>query len=65
MVHGDFYFRNFLICNNLRLAGVIDFGDMHLGHRAVDLAVAYTFVPSYMRESFFLFMVKLIKKRNR
>lgn len=53
LVHGDFYFRNFLICNNLRLAGVIDFGDMHLGHRAVDLAVAYTFVPSYMRERFF------------
>ncbi|MBD7938274.1 phosphotransferase [Cytobacillus sp. Sa5YUA1] len=53
LVHGDFYFRNFLIRDDLRLAGVIDFGDMHRGHRAVDLAVAYTFFPSYMRERFF------------
>lgn len=53
LVHGDFYFRNFLIHGDSRLAGVIDFGDIHRGHRAVDLAVAYTFFPSYMRERFF------------
>jgi len=36
-----------------RLTGVIDFGDLHLGHPAVDLSIAWAFLPAHARREFF------------
>jgi aminoglycoside phosphotransferase (APT) family kinase protein len=52
LVHGDLYARHLLIDVDGRLAGVIDWGDVHLGDRAVDLAIAHTFLPPMAREAF-------------
>ncbi|NNF41507.1 MAG: phosphotransferase [Phycisphaerales bacterium] len=45
LVHGDFYCRNLLVDTDGRVNGVVDWGDVHLGHPAVDLSIAYTFLP--------------------
>jgi aminoglycoside phosphotransferase (APT) family kinase protein len=52
LVHADLYARHLLIDGDNRLAGVIDWGDVHLGDPAVDLAIAYTFLPPAAREAF-------------
>jgi aminoglycoside phosphotransferase (APT) family kinase protein len=52
-VHGDFYFRHLLIDGSGAPCGVIDWGDIHLGDRAVDLAIAYSFLPPAARPAFF------------
>ena len=38
LVHGDFYSRHVLVDETGGMAGVIDFGDLHVGHPAVDLS---------------------------
>jgi aminoglycoside phosphotransferase (APT) family kinase protein len=43
VVHGDLYARALLVDGG-DLAGVIDWGDLHLGDPALDLAVAHTFL---------------------
>jgi aminoglycoside phosphotransferase (APT) family kinase protein len=45
IVHGDFYVRHLLVDEKHRLAGVIDWGDIHLGDPAIDLAIAHSFLP--------------------
>jgi aminoglycoside phosphotransferase (APT) family kinase protein len=45
LVHGDLYVRHLLVDAEQRLSGVIDWGDVHLGDPAVDLAVAHSFLP--------------------
>lgn len=45
IVHGDFYVRHILLDEHHRLAGVIDWGDVHLGDPAIDLAIAHSFLP--------------------
>ncbi len=40
IVHGDLYARHVLVDERGELSGVIDWGDMHLGDPALDLAVA-------------------------
>lgn len=50
-VHGDFYARH-LICENKRLVGVIDWGDIHLGDPALDLSIAFSFLPPSARNAF-------------
>ncbi|MBI2603050.1 MAG: phosphotransferase [Deltaproteobacteria bacterium] len=52
LVHGDLYARHLLL-NDTKLAGIIDWGDMHIGDPAIDLAIAYGFLP---RESHKLFL---------
>ncbi len=52
LVHGDLYARHLLIGADHALAGVIDWGDIHRGDPAVDLAVAHTFLPPAARERF-------------
>ncbi|MEC1158364.1 phosphotransferase [Cytobacillus horneckiae] len=53
-VHGDLYFRNFLVAEKGNdLAGIIDWGDLHIGNPAVDLAVAFSFFPLEGRKLFF------------
>ena len=53
VVHGDLNFRNFLLDGEGVLCGVIDWGDAHIGHSAVDLSVIYSFLPLQAREEFF------------
>ena len=53
IVHGDFYSRHILVDDEGRMTGVIDFGDMHLDHPALDVAVAWTVLPRPARQRFF------------
>ena len=50
--HGDLYARHLLLDSQCRLAGVIDWGDLHVGDRAVDLSVAWLVLPPPARERF-------------
>jgi aminoglycoside phosphotransferase (APT) family kinase protein len=52
LAHGDLYVRHLLVDANGRLTGVIDWGDLHVGHPAVDLSVAYGFLPPAARPEF-------------
>jgi aminoglycoside phosphotransferase (APT) family kinase protein len=45
LVHGDLYARHLLVDDDGRPSGVIDWGDIHLGDPAVDLAIAHSFLP--------------------
>lgn len=52
VVHGDFYVRHLLVDEKHQLAGVIDWGDIHLGDPAMDLAIAHSFLPLEAHKSF-------------
>jgi aminoglycoside phosphotransferase (APT) family kinase protein len=52
IVHGDLYTRHLLVDENKQLSGVIDWGDLHLGDPAIDLSIAYGFLPPSAREIF-------------
>lgn len=52
VVHGDLYGRHLLVDDDLRACGVIDWGDVHRGHPAVDLAVAFGTFPPCARDAF-------------
>jgi aminoglycoside phosphotransferase (APT) family kinase protein len=51
LVHGDLHARQLLVDGG-RLSGVIDWGDVHFGDRAVDLAIAHAFLPPEARAVF-------------
>lgn len=53
LVHGDLYARHVLVGPEGEPAGVIDWGDLHLGDPAVDLALGYGFFPPGPRDMFF------------
>jgi aminoglycoside phosphotransferase (APT) family kinase protein len=52
LVHGDFYVRHLLVNPDRQLAGIIDWGDVHLGDPATDLMITHTFIPSSARIRF-------------
>jgi aminoglycoside phosphotransferase (APT) family kinase protein len=52
VVHGDLYARHLLLDGDARASGVIDWGDLHLGDPAIDLALAHTFLPPRSHEAF-------------
>ena len=52
LVHGDFYVRHLLVDEKHHLCGVIDWGDVHIGDPAIDLAIAHSFLPKNAHESF-------------
>jgi aminoglycoside phosphotransferase (APT) family kinase protein len=52
VVHGDLYARHLLVDAAGSLVGVIDWGDLHLGDPAVDLALAFNFLPPVARPTF-------------
>ena len=52
LVHGDLYPRHLLVDDEFKLSGIIDWGDMHLGHPAVDLKIAHTFFSAEARKRF-------------
>jgi len=53
VVHGDFYSRHILVDDASRMCGVIDFGDLHLDHPAVDLSSLWTVLPLRAHDEFF------------
>lgn len=52
IVHGDLYVRHLLLDPQNKLCGIIDWGDIHLGNRAVDLAIVHSFLPMQSHEAF-------------
>ena len=44
-VHGDLYARHIIANNERRITAAIDWGDVHLGDPALDLSIAFTFLP--------------------
>ncbi|HET7784823.1 MAG TPA: phosphotransferase [Myxococcales bacterium] len=51
LVHGDLHARQ-LLFEGGALGGVIDWGDVHRGDAAVDLAIAHAFLPPAARAAF-------------
>ena len=51
-VHGDLYSRHLIANENREVVGVIDWGDVHLGDPALDLSIAFTFLPTNAHEIF-------------
>ncbi len=45
-VHGDLYARHLVLDDEQRLCGVIDWGDVHRSDPALDLGIAWSFLPS-------------------
>lgn len=52
ITHGDLYARHILVDENHRPCGVIDWGDLHYGHPAIDLMVAHSLLPPSAHDAF-------------
>jgi aminoglycoside phosphotransferase (APT) family kinase protein len=52
-LHGDLHFKNMLVDINGRVSGIIDWGDINIGHPACDLNLVYSFLPPDARSNFF------------
>jgi aminoglycoside phosphotransferase (APT) family kinase protein len=52
-LHGDLHFKNIMVKESGKVSGIIDWGDMTVGHPACDLSIVYSFFPSHVRQSFF------------
>jgi len=52
IVHGDFYPRHIVLEADARIAGVIDWGDIHLGDPAIDLSIAHLMLPAAAHQTF-------------
>ncbi len=52
LVHGDLYSKHVLIDDDFQLAGIIDWGDVHIGHPAADLAALWNAIPAAGRQAF-------------
>ncbi|QGQ99072.1 DUF1679 domain-containing protein [Paenibacillus psychroresistens] len=52
-LHGDLHFKNMLVDENGRVSGIIDWGDINIGHPACDLNIVYSFLPPETRSDFF------------
>lgn len=53
LVHGDIHIRNVLLDDEGVLAGVIDWGDVHMGNPAIDFSFLYSYFPKEVRRAFF------------
>ncbi|MDN4524605.1 phosphotransferase [Fictibacillus fluitans] len=53
LVHGDLHIRNMILNEDGIISGIIDWGDVHAGHPAVDLSIIYSFLPPEGRERFY------------
>ena len=51
-VHGDLYARHLLVDERHEVTGVLDWGDVHLGDPALDLTLAFSFLPPEARGEF-------------
>ncbi|WGV58313.1 phosphotransferase [Brevibacillus brevis] len=53
LLHGDLHVKNMLVDEAGQISGIIDWGDLNVGHRGADLNVVYSFLPPHVRQSFF------------
>lgn len=53
LVHGDIHIRNVLLDDEGVLAGIIDWGDVHIGNPAIDFSFLYSYFPKEARRAFF------------
>ncbi|MDQ0881355.1 phosphotransferase [Peribacillus sp. V2I11] len=53
LVHGDIHIRNVLLDDEGVLAGIIDWGDVHVGNRAIDFSFLYSYFPKEARRGFY------------
>jgi aminoglycoside phosphotransferase (APT) family kinase protein len=53
LVHGDIHIRNVLLDDEGVLAGIIDWGDVHIGNPAIDFSFLYSYFPKEVRRAFF------------
>lgn len=53
LVHGDLHIRNLLVNDEGIVSGIIDWGDAHIGNRAIDLSVVYSLLTPPGRKEFF------------
>jgi len=53
LVHGDLHTANLLFDPSGKLSGILDFGDIHLGHPARDLGLLPMFFPEPTWDAFF------------
>jgi len=44
-VHGDLYTRHLVVDETRHVSGVIDWGDVHVGDPALDISIAWMFLP--------------------
>lgn len=54
LVHGDLYARHLLVDAKAKISGVIDWGDCHIGHPAIDLAIVHSFLPPEAHAAFLI-----------
>ncbi|MCQ4088418.1 phosphotransferase [Saccharibacillus sp. JS10] len=52
-LHGDLHFKNMLVDKSGKISGIIDWGDINIGHPACDLNIGYSFLPPEARSTFF------------
>lgn len=52
VVHGDLYVRHILVDERGVAAGIIDWGDVHVGDPSLDLAIAFSIFPTAVRSEF-------------
>lgn len=52
VLHGDLYASHLLFNEARGFSGVIDWGDVCMGDRAIDLSIAFTFLPPAARPAF-------------
>jgi aminoglycoside phosphotransferase (APT) family kinase protein len=52
LCHGDLYARHLLVDDLGAPCGVIDWGDLHVGDPAVDLAIAHVYLPPAAHDEF-------------
>lgn len=52
VVHGDLYARHVLVDTSGRPTGVIDWGDVHFGDPALDIAIAHLILPADSHDAF-------------
>lgn len=53
LLHGDLHFKNMLVDEAGRVSGIIDWGDIGIGHPGCDLNIVYSFLPAEARSRFF------------
>ena len=52
LVHGDLYARHIVVSDRAVPTGIIDWGDVHLGDPALDIAIAHLMLPLSAHEAF-------------
>ena len=53
LTHGDLYSRHILVDDMKNLVGIIDWGNIHFGFLANDIALVYNFFPQELHDQFF------------